>query len=173
MTERTRLARYGALISLTFILGGCLSEARTPLLFVSSSDNYKDRYRGMRAGADDFLSKHTPIRELLLRVQVLLTRYSDLTISREEDQTGTARGMEGEIGVLGAPAVIQMCNQGMLTGILTADKAGPGASRSAAVFGFRDGQIISASCGDQTGPEAVYDLLLLHQFRDHRPPEER
>jgi len=146
--------------------------SRTPLLFVSSSDNYKDRYRGMRAGADDFLSKHTPVRELLLRVQVLLTRYSDLTISREEDQAGAARGMEGEIGVLGAPAVIQMCNQGLLTGILTADKAGPGGTRSAAVFGFRDGQIISASCGEQTGPEAVYDLLSWTEGRFHFAPED-
>ena len=136
--------------------------SRTPLLFVSSSDNYKDRYRGMRAGADDFLSKHTPIRELLLRVQVLLTRYSDLATSAEKDKAGVARGMEGEIEVLGAPAVIQMCNQGLLTGILTADSGMVDAVRGGrlvAVFGFREGQIISASAGERTGPEAVYDFL--------------
>ncbi len=140
--------------------------SRTPILFVSGSDTYKERYRGLQVGADDFLSKQTPIRELLLRIQLLLTRYSDLGAATPsepgpEAMAGTA-GMEGEIETLGAPAIIQICHQGRLTGILTAkarDRREKGTAAKIAVFGFRDGEIISATADDEAGPEAVYVFL--------------
>ena len=53
--------------------------SRMPLLFISGSDKYKERYRALQIGADDFLSKNMPIRELLMRIQLLMTRYSDLS----------------------------------------------------------------------------------------------
>ena len=40
--------------------------SRLPLLFISGSDKYKERYRALQIGADDFLSKSMPIRELLM-----------------------------------------------------------------------------------------------------------
>ena len=75
-------------------------------MFISGSDNYKDRYRGLQVGADDFLSKQTPIRELLIRIQLLLTRYSDLSPkAKVQGPTGTAEatgtGMEGQLEVIG------------------------------------------------------------------------
>ena len=138
--------------------------SRTPVLFVSREDDYQTRHQGIQAGADDFLSKRTPIRELLVRIQLLLTRYSEL------DATGGVAGvdgadeggkaMEGELEVLGCPAVIQMCNQGSLSGILTAQHADErGGQALVAVFGFRDGQIVSASAGEDAGPDAVYEFL--------------
>jgi len=133
--------------------------SRTPLMFVSGSDNYKERYRGIQAGADDFLSKQTPIRELLLRIQVLLTRYSDLGPTAREAGvvTGTTEGagMEGELEVLGGPAVLQIINQGRLSGRFTATEPGGGSAE----FVFREGDIIGATAGATTGPEAVYAFL--------------
>jgi len=140
--------------------------SRTPVLFVSREDDYETRHQGLQAGADDFLSKRTPIRELLVRIQLLLTRYSELNAgggaagADESDEGGNA--MEGELDVLGCPAVIQMCNQGSLTGILTAQhERGRGSDGPplVAVFGFRQGQIISATAGVEEGPEAVYEFL--------------
>jgi CheY-like chemotaxis protein len=140
--------------------------SRTPMLFVSGSDNYKERYRGLQVGADDFLSKQTPIRELLLRIQLLLTRYSDLGAATpsepgpEAEEGGAA--MEGEIETLGAPAIIQICHQGRLSGILTAkarDRRTEGGAGKVAVFGFREGEIVSATAEEETGPEAVYSFL--------------
>jgi DNA-binding response OmpR family regulator len=52
---------------------------RMPLLFISASDKYKDRYRALQVGADDFLPKSMPRREVLMRIQLLMTRYSDLS----------------------------------------------------------------------------------------------
>src|SRR5256885_3574467 len=77
---------------------------QTPLLFLSGWDDYKQRYQGLELGADDFVSKETPIKELLIRIQLLMKRY--MTLGRR----GAGPGMEGRIEVIGAPGVLQMCH---------------------------------------------------------------
>jgi CheY-like chemotaxis protein len=132
--------------------------SHTPLLFISGSDKYKERYRALQIGADDFLSKQMPIRELLMRIQLLLTRYSDL--GGDEKQAGPAEAagaFQGRIEVFGAPALLQMCAQGGLNGLFTAFAEDEG--NTAAVLGFREGQIISAAVGTESGSEAVYAYL--------------
>jgi CheY-like chemotaxis protein/signal recognition particle receptor subunit beta len=133
--------------------------ARLPLLFISGSDKYKERYRALQIGADDFLTKSTPIRELLMRIQLLMTRYSDLSASGEQ-QAGVADvagAFQGRIEVFGAPALLQMCSQGRLTGLFTA--LAEDAAKTATVMGFREGDIISATAGAVTGAEGVYAFL--------------
>ena len=83
----------------------------------------KERYRALQIGADDFLSKQMPIRELLMRIQLLLTKYSDL--STEPERAGATEGdqagaFQGRVEVFGTPALLQMCAQGRLSGLLTA-----------------------------------------------------
>ena len=133
-----------------------------PLVFISGSDRYKDRYRAMQLGADEFLSKQTPIRELLIRIQLLLTRYSDLE-SGPGKQAGTEKAvggaLQGQIEVFGTAGVLQICSQGMLTGIFSAHARAAGGQEKIAVFGFREGQLITATAEELTGPEAVYSFL--------------
>jgi CheY-like chemotaxis protein/signal recognition particle receptor subunit beta len=133
----------------------------TPLVFISGSDRYKDRYRALQLGADDFLSKRTPIRELLIRIQLLMTRYSELDKAAPSAGAGGTDGesgaLHGRIEVFGAPAVLQIIYQGALSGVFSARRQETGGD--AAVFSFRDGQIISASCQDQSGSEAVFAFL--------------
>jgi len=133
--------------------------SRKPLLFISGSDKYKERYRALQIGADDFLSKQMPIRELLMRIQLLMTRYSDLNASADQKQAGApvAGALEGRVEVFGAPALLQICNQGRLSGLFNANAED--ADGTEAVFGFRDGEIISAATGRTSGPEAVYVFL--------------
>ena len=133
--------------------------SRMPLLFISGSDKYKERYRALQIGADDFLSKNMPIRELLMRIQLLMTRYSDLSASGEQKPgtTEVAGAFQGRIEVFGAPALLQMCSQGRLTGLFTA--LAEDAANTATVMGFREGDIISATAGAATGPEGVYAFL--------------
>ena len=100
-----------------------------------------------------------PIRELLMRIQLLMTRYSDLSASGEQ-KPGTsevAGAFQGRIEVFGAPALLQMCSQGRLTGLFTA--LAEDAANTATVLGFREGDIISATAGETTGPEGVYAFL--------------
>jgi CheY-like chemotaxis protein len=134
--------------------------SHTPLLFISGTDKYKERYRALQIGADDFLSKQMPIRELLMRIQLLLTKYSDLGAEQQQPgvPAGDAQGIfQGRIEVFGAPALLQMCAQGRLTGIFTA--LAEDAENTAAVMGFREGEVISATVGTQSGVEAAYAFL--------------
>ena len=135
--------------------------SHTPFLFVSKSDTYKERARAQQVGSDEFLTKQTSIRELLMRMQLVMTRYSDLGAAGRQGRTdeGTAApsgALEGRLEVFGAPGVLQICNQGRLTGIFTARSE---EKNLMAVFGFRDGDIISAAAADEGGPEAVYAFL--------------
>jgi len=131
--------------------------SHTPLLFISGSDKYKERYRALQIGADDFLSKQMPIRELLMRIQLLLTKYSDLGEQKETGATEEAGAFQGRIEVFGAPALLQMCAQGGLNGILTA--LAEDETNTASVMGFRGGEIISATTGTTSGTDAVYAYL--------------
>ena len=122
---------------------------QTPLIFLSGWDDYKERYQGMEVGADDFLSKQTPVRELLIRIQLILRRYVDLGA---RDRRGS--GMVGQIQVIGPPAILQMCNHNRLTGVLSVQE---GSQRIS--IGFRDGEIVQADSTSAAGDAAVYDLL--------------
>jgi CheY-like chemotaxis protein len=136
--------------------------SKRPLVFISGSDRYKERYRAMQLGADEFLSKQTPIRELLIRLQLLLMRYSDLGSATGGPATreSTAGGaLQGQIEVFGAPGVLQICSQGALTGIFSARAKDESGKDKIAVFGFREGQLITATAQDLQGAEAVYAFL--------------
>lgn len=121
---------------------------QTPLLFLSGWDDYRQRYQGLRLGADDFLSKESSIRELLVRIQLLMKRYADLGTRSE------AAGMQGEIQVIGAPGVLQVCHLSRLTGVLSAQD-GPWRAN----VRFREGEIVGAECGAARGEDAVFELL--------------
>jgi DNA-binding response OmpR family regulator len=123
--------------------------ARTPLFFVSAWDGLAERYRALQLGADDYLSKQAPTRELVIRVQLLLKRYSDL---RGPGQRGAS--LEGAIDVVGAPGLLQMCHLGRLTGILTTRHEG-----HVATVRFRNGDIIAAESRRLRGAEAIYELV--------------
>jgi DNA-binding response OmpR family regulator len=65
---------------------------QTPLLFLSGWDDYKQRYQGLELGADDFVSKETPIKELLIRIQLLMRRYADLGVRARIPSGGSGGG---------------------------------------------------------------------------------
>src|SRR5262245_34192860 len=133
---------------------------QTPLLFLSGWDDYKHRYQGLELGADDFLSKETPIRELLIRIQLLMRRYADLGLRARK-----GAGMEGQIEVVGAPGVLQVCHLTRLTGTLSAAEGGRRAD-----IRFREGEIVDAQCDESWGEDAVFAFLAWAQGRFHFQP---
>jgi DNA-binding response OmpR family regulator len=122
---------------------------QTPFLFLSGWDDYKQRYHGLELGADDFISKETSIRELLIRIQLLMKRYSDL-----EAHSRQGAGMAGDLEVIGVPGVLQLCHLSRLSGVLSVEDAG-----QRAVLRFRAGEIVEAACGEARGEEAVFAFL--------------
>jgi DNA-binding response OmpR family regulator len=121
----------------------------TPLIFLSGWDDYKDRYRGLEAGADEYLSKDTPVRELLIRIQIVLKRYSDLG-----ERSFRGPGMEGRLEVIGVSGLLQMCHLTRLTGVLTI-----GSGTQAAEVRFKEGEIVAAQAGVRSGEDALLELL--------------
>jgi DNA-binding response OmpR family regulator len=121
---------------------------QTPILFLSGWDDYRQRYRGLELGADDFLSKETSVRELLIRIQLLMKRYSDLARGRQET------GMSGEIEIIGAPGILQVCHLSRLTGTLEAQRDGDEAR-----VRFHEGEIVGADCQGAAGVDAVFAFL--------------
>jgi CheY-like chemotaxis protein len=123
--------------------------SHTPFVFLSGWDDYRDRQRGLHLGADEFLSKQTPVRELLIRIHLLLQRYSDVGL-----MSARKPAMEGSIEVVGAAGVLQMWHQGRLSGVCSV-RAGTRMFEAR----FRDGEIVHASLDALAGAPAVYDFL--------------
>lgn len=134
---------------------------QTPLLILSGWDDYKARYQGLELGADDFVSKDTPVRELLIRIQVTLKRY--MTLGRR-----AGPGMQGQLEVIGAPGVLQVCHLTRLTGKLMAEAG----ARSMTVR-FRDGEIVGARGEGREGADAVYAFLAWVEGRFHFAPSDQ
>jgi DNA-binding response OmpR family regulator len=134
----------------------------TPLVFLSNWDSYGDRYHGLSHGADDFFSKETPFNELLVRLQILLRRYSDLRARTRADSS-----IEGGLEPIGATGLLQMCHVGRFTGTCTV--------RSGAVwvqFQMRDGEILNARSPSVSGEDAVFELLAWTRGRFEFVPDD-
>jgi len=121
----------------------------TPLVFLSGWDDFKNRCQGLEAGGDEYLSKHTPVRELLMRIRLVMRRY--------EDMGGRARsgpGLSGALDLVGVPGLLQMCHAGRLTGVLNV-QSDPGVAN----IQFRQGEIVGAQLGEVSGEDAIFELL--------------
>jgi len=122
---------------------------RTPVVFLSAQDDCETRHQALKAGADDFLAKPAPSRELLIRLDLLLRRFAEIELGHEP-----GAGLRGEVELVGAPAVLQICNLNGLTGVLVARRG----SQSVRIA-FRRGQVVSATGPDHEGPLVVYDFI--------------
>jgi DNA-binding response OmpR family regulator len=121
----------------------------TPLLFYSAWDEYTERYLGLKVGADEYLSKLTPVREVLIRLQLILKRYSDVGT-----RTRRGQGMVGTLELVGAAGMLQMCHLSRLTGGCTI-RAGVRYAHIA----FREGEVVSALCDNARDADAIYAFL--------------
>jgi DNA-binding response OmpR family regulator len=125
--------------------------ARSPLVFLSSLDDYWERHHALELGADDYLSKTMPLRELLIRLQLTLSRYYDAP-----DHFAEAAGMGGRIDLVGIPGILQMFHQGLLSGVCTFQAP----AKQAIEVCFRRGEIVAARTSDGfQGVEVVFELL--------------
>lgn len=123
----------------------------TPFVFLSGWDDYKNRYKGLELGGDEYLPKLMPVRELLMRIHLLLRRHSEMG---GHVQGSSGKGMQGRVDLVGTPGLLQICNLGRMTGLLTVRSG-----QREIVVRFREGQIIGAERGATRGREALHELL--------------
>jgi two-component system cell cycle response regulator len=122
----------------------------TPFVFLSGWDDHRDRQRGLQLGADEFLSKQTNVRELLIRIHLLLHRFSDAVGA----PSARRPVIEGGIELTGAPGLLQMWHQSRQTGVCTA-RSGQDVFEAR----FHDGEIVGATLGELAGIDAIYAFL--------------
>lgn len=53
-----------------------IKEFSTPVIFITAKSDIKDRVKGLKGGADDYIVKPFDIAELLARVETVLRRYN-------------------------------------------------------------------------------------------------
>ncbi len=119
-----------------------------PIVFLSGWDDYRSRYRAYELGATDYIAKGSPMRELLMRIHLLLRRYADL------GQDAGHGPLSGTLDLLGATGLLQMCHVSSLTGTLTVRSG-----ISHVELRFRNGELVAAESAASTGVAALYELL--------------
>jgi DNA-binding response OmpR family regulator len=122
---------------------------QTPLVFVSEWDDYRERYHALKLGADDYISKRTPPREMLIRLQIILRRYTDVGT-----RTRKGAGMQGGLELIGPPGMLQMCHLGRFTGACSI-RSGPRRIE----IRFREGEIVWARSDVGAGAETIYEFM--------------
>lgn len=60
-----------------------MKQVNTPLIILSAMDSLDDIIAGLRMGADDYMTKPFSFEELLVRIETIMRRSSDIT---EQDQ---------------------------------------------------------------------------------------
>ncbi len=72
-----------------------LENADIPILFLTAKDSSEDKIRGLKRGADDFMTKPFNLEELMLRVRVLVKH--SLKGSKHEEQLMTYSFGDNEV----------------------------------------------------------------------------
>lgn len=121
----------------------------TPVVFLSAWDDFEERDRALRLKADDYIPKAASDRELLIRFQLVLTRYREIS-----HPLGASGAIVGSVEVVGVSSILQMCHLNQLSGTCSV-RAAEGAAR----VEFRKGEIVAAQAPSARGAEAVYELL--------------
>ncbi|NOZ93369.1 MAG: response regulator [Acidobacteria bacterium] len=122
---------------------------RIPVMILSAKNAGTDRIRGLKAGADDYMTKPFEPEELSIRLRRLIDG------SREDP--GTV--LSGKLGDLAAGDILQQALISGLTGVLELTGTPPGNIAVSA------GAIAWARCGNLDGQAA---LLILLQRREGR-----
>ena len=61
-----------------------LTDKKTPILFLTAKSMKDDKLKGFEVGADDYLTKPFAMEELIARIQAILRRIGDNTLSKED-----------------------------------------------------------------------------------------
>jgi two-component system alkaline phosphatase synthesis response regulator PhoP len=69
-------------------------NSQVPVLFLTAKGTSEDKVRGLKLGADDYLTKPFNLEELLLRIQILIKRYSIPSQPAKSLEKYTFRGNE-------------------------------------------------------------------------------
>jgi DNA-binding response OmpR family regulator/cytochrome c-type biogenesis protein CcmH/NrfG len=131
--------------------------ATIPVMFLTSRKSTEDRIRGLELGVDDCLTKPVFVREVVVRVRLLLDRRLLAKIATGKTSTTASTRFAGstrDIGVVNLLQTFEVSRQGGVLRLQSGAEQG--------VIYFRDGQAVEATLGRLRGEEAVYRALTLN-----------
>jgi CheY-like chemotaxis protein len=123
----------------------------TPFIFLSALADTQDKVRGLRLGADDYLTKPFEFHELLARIEILLDRYSRY---QETFEQAAEIATAGNIEDLGVIDLLQMLSFGQKTGEVHLESDG-----EEGFLYLMSGRLIAATYRDKKGRAALPTLL--------------
>jgi DNA-binding response OmpR family regulator len=125
------------------------STCAIPFLFLTAKDDDRDRVRGFRIGADDYLAKPCDLTEILARVEALLARVQ--AARRIPPDTITMSGRLDETDLMDLIQALELYQK---TGALVLKRD----SESGAIY-LKEGAIVGADLGTAGGREPLASLL--------------
>jgi DNA-binding response OmpR family regulator len=126
-----------------------------PVIFLAAQRSVEDKIRGLELGVEDYLTKPIFVRELLARVNVVLARRTQESLSDHRPSGTLKTRFAGSIHDMTVVDLIQTFEISRKSGTITF-KSG---SRLGYVW-FKDGRLIDADTGTLRGEEAVYRMLV-------------
>jgi CheY-like chemotaxis protein len=129
--------------------------ASIPVIFLAAQRSVEDKIRGLELGVEDYLTKPIFVRELLARVNVVLARRTQESLSDHRPSGTLKTRFAGSILDMTVVDLIQTFEMSRRSGTITF-KSG---SRLGYAW-FKDGRLIDADVGTLRGEEAVYRMLV-------------
>jgi CheY-like chemotaxis protein len=126
------------------------ATAGYPVVFLTAYAAPENRKRAKDLGVVDFMVKPITPEVLLARLEGIFAGLA----RRATVRVAGMKGLRGEVAVLGAPGLLELCRVNQLTGVLTLRRR----ERSARL-GFSRGDLVSADAGGRQGDEAVLELM--------------
>ncbi len=121
---------------------------KIPFVFLTSQKALEDKVRGLELGGEDYLTKPIYIREIVMRMKMILQK-ADERFERRESKGGFA----GDLSDMGVVDLVQTFEVGRKTGQVNIE-----GEHSGAIY-FRDGRVVDAELGKLVGENAFYRIL--------------
>jgi DNA-binding response OmpR family regulator len=129
--------------------------ATIPVIFLATQRSVEDKIRGLELGVEEYLTKPIFVRELLARVNVVLARRTQESLSDQRESGNLKTRFAGSIQDMTVVDLLQTFEVSQKSGTITF-KSG---SRLGYVW-FKNGRMIDADVGTLRGEEAVYRMLV-------------
>jgi len=121
----------------------------TPFIYLTRNKSVDEKVKGLKLGANDYLTKPIYLREIITRVKILLERVEQNKIGM-----GADRGFSGDLGKIGVVEVIQTLELANKTAIMHLAYIG-----HKGVIYFKKGKIVHSEVGKVKGEKAFYMML--------------
>lgn len=127
-----------------------------PFIFLTSATELEDKVHGLELGVDDYLTRPIYVKEIMVRVKMLLQRKQQERIGKKDARTK----FSGQLADMAIVDLMQTIEISRKSGTIEFETdLGP-----AAVW-FRDGRLIDAQMGRLQADAAVFRLLGLSDGR--------